>query len=102
MPALLCAFVFYGTLTSLTSTIATHRLPPKYLREQFVESSGVEPPKEMAMLSIRVMFCLFLLSLPAFAQSDRGTITGTVSDATGAVIPGANIALTNIDTSARY
>jgi len=32
------------------------------------------------MRSLGVVFCLF--SLTAFAQSDRGTMTGTVSDAT--------------------
>src|SRR6185312_12829878 len=30
-----------------------------------------------------------------FAQSDRGSITGTISDASGALIPGAKITLTN-------
>jgi len=38
----------------------------------------------------------------AFAQGDRGTITGTVTDPTGAVIPNANIQVTNTDTSALY
>ena len=54
------------------------------------------------MRSFRVMFCLFLVSLPAFAQSDRGTMTGTVLDTTGAVIPGASIVATNVETGARY
>ena len=38
----------------------------------------------------------------AFAQGDRGTITGTVTDPTGAVIPNANIQVTNSDTAALY
>ena len=38
----------------------------------------------------------------AFAQGDRGTITGTVTDPTGAVIPNANIEVTNSDTAALY
>src|SRR5947207_11122135 len=37
----------------------------------------------------------------AFAQSDRGAITGTVADATGALIPGAPIVLMNADTGTR-
>ncbi|MDR3413367.1 MAG: carboxypeptidase-like regulatory domain-containing protein, partial [Formivibrio sp.] len=36
--------------------------------------------------------------VPANAQMDQGTITGTVSDSTNAVIPGAELALTSIDT----
>jgi len=44
---------------------------------------------------------LFLCSMTAlFAQSDRGVITGTVSDSTGALIPGARIVLTNTNTGA--
>ncbi len=54
------------------------------------------------MRSLRVMFCLFLFSLASFAQSDRGTMTGTVLDTTGAVIPGVSIAATNVETGARY
>jgi len=45
---------------------------------------------------------LFLSAWAAFAQSDRGTITGTVSDPTNAVIPGANVVATNTETAARY
>src|SRR5580700_11849133 len=36
----------------------------------------------------------------ATAQSDRGTITGTVTDPANAVIPGAKLVLRNIDTGA--
>ena len=32
------------------------------------------------------------------AQSDTGRVTGTVTDATGAVIPGATVTLVNTDT----
>jgi uncharacterized protein YqkB len=35
---------------------------------------------------------------PAFAQSDHGTITGTVTDPTGAVVPNAKITATSLDT----
>jgi hypothetical protein len=35
----------------------------------------------------------------AFAQADQGAITGVVKDATGAVIPGAQVTLTNTDTN---
>ena len=38
----------------------------------------------------------------AFAQGDRGTVTGTVNDASGAVLPGVSIAATNIETGSRY
>ena len=35
----------------------------------------------------------------AFAQSDRGSITGTVTDPTGAVVPNAKITATSLDTA---
>src|SRR5256714_14062261 len=38
----------------------------------------------------------------ALAQGDRGTITGTVADATNAVIPGAGVTATNTQTTAKY
>src|SRR4051812_27981313 len=40
---------------------------------------------------------LFLLSIPivSFGQTDRGTITGTVTDPSGAVVSGAKVTVTN-------
>ncbi len=37
-----------------------------------------------------------------FAQSDNGSIVGTVTDPTGAVIPNATIAVTNLDTGLQF
>jgi len=45
---------------------------------------------------------LLTVSLAAFAQSDRGTITGTVSDPANAIIPGAKITAKNVETGAGY
>jgi len=45
--------------------------------------------------------CLFY-AISAFAQSDRGTITGTISDPGGAVIPNVPVEAKNIQTSAVY
>jgi hypothetical protein len=42
------------------------------------------------------LFC----TVPLLAQVDRGTITGTVTDTTGAVVPGASITVTNPATGA--
>src|SRR5712692_8573234 len=43
---------------------------------------------------------LLVLSVPAaLAQTSKGTVTGTVMDPTGAVIPGATVTLTNKETS---
>ena len=45
---------------------------------------------------------VFLFSIAAFAQSDRGTITGTVADPAGAVVAGAAIEAKNVATGAVY
>lgn len=39
--------------------------------------------------------CVVLLSTPAFAQYDNGSIVGTVRDSAGSVIPGATVTVTN-------
>jgi hypothetical protein len=43
-------------------------------------------------------FCLLLLVRAASAQVDQGAVTGTVTDNTGAIIPRAEVTISNIDT----
>jgi len=50
-----------------------------------------------ALLSV-VACCLVLQGVPCMAQVDQGTITGTVTDASGAVVPDAKVTLTENDT----
>jgi hypothetical protein len=45
---------------------------------------------------------LLLFASIAFGQSERGTITGAISDPSNAVIPGASVVATNTETAARY
>ncbi len=53
-------------------------------------------------MRFRIACLFFLCTLVVFAQGDRGTITGTVTDPTGAVIPNASIQVTNSATAALY
>jgi hypothetical protein len=46
----------------------------------------------------RIAMGVFLFSWAAFAQSDRGTITGTITDSAGAVVSGAPIEVQNVET----
>jgi Carboxypeptidase regulatory-like domain len=46
--------------------------------------------------------CLLLFASAVFAQSDRGTITGTVSDTSGAVIANAQIQARQLETGAVF
>lgn len=56
----------------------------------------------LACLSLGLLGLLSLQPPPALAQTDRGVITGTVADPAGAVVPGAKIAATNVDTGGVY
>ena len=48
--------------------------------------------------SLKVVFLFLVSSILVRAQVDRGTINGTVSDSTGAVVPGVVVTATNVDT----
>jgi len=50
------------------------------------------------MRKIWVAWLVVLSGLSAFAQSNQGTITGTISDPAGAVVAGAQIQVKNSDT----
>ncbi len=54
------------------------------------------------MRSSCVIVCLLLLLGSTFAQGDRGSISGTVSDPAGGVIPGAIITVRNVQTQSQY
>lgn len=49
----------------------------------------------------RFLAMLVLLCSPAEGQTSRGTVTGTVTDASGAVIAGASVVLTHTETGVR-
>ncbi len=46
-----------------------------------------------------VVLTLFVLPALAGAQSSMGTVSGTVTDSAGAVVPGASVTLVNLDTN---
>jgi len=47
---------------------------------------------------VTLLIFLFLFATPAWAQTERGGIRGTVVDTTQAVIPGVAVIATNVDT----
>src|SRR6476660_1327090 len=53
------------------------------------------------MKTILSVVALLTLGLPniALAQVDRATLTGTISDSGGAIIPGATVSITNVATN---
>ena len=53
--------------------------------------------KNCSVAAAWLFFALF-----AFAQSDRGTITGTISDQTGSVVAAATVSVTHLETGGQY
>ncbi len=55
--------------------------------------------KRSTLILILAGLAVTLLCLsPAMSQSGRGTLTGTVKDASGGVVPGADVVITNTET----
>src|SRR5438874_12002335 len=48
-------------------------------------------------LIFSVGFALFLIAVPEFPQGNTGRILGNITDATGALIPGASVTITNVE-----
>src|SRR5580693_2699238 len=53
------------------------------------------------LVKTKLQLAVFLLTWSLGAQSNRGAITGTVSDSAGALIPGVQVILTNSETGAK-
>src|SRR6202042_1041601 len=56
----------------------------------------------MCMRHVVAAAVLSFCALAAFAQTDRGIITGTISDPAGAVVPNAPVEAKNLATGAVY
>ncbi len=52
------------------------------------------------MQILRIALCFLLCCLAVMAQSERGNITGIVTDPTGAAIAGAELSVVHRDTNA--
>src|SRR5689334_9166611 len=52
------------------------------------------------LLLVSTIAVLFLCTAPLYAQVDTGSIVGTVTDPSGAVVSGAKVTLTNLGTNA--
>ncbi len=81
----------------MKKTIQTNHLHPELAQQQMPGKN-----KQVALIC-RAAFMVLLLALipatkPAHAQNTTADVVGTVTDSTGAVVPGATVELTNMDT----
>ncbi len=58
-------------------------------------SNHVPRPLRQVLLLVMFLATVCLIQLPAHAQQDQGRIAGTVTDANGAIVPGASIIVKN-------
>ena len=56
----------------------------------------------LAMRCLTALACLLLLTLTAYGQGGNGSITGTITDSSGAVAPNVSIDVKNSDTGAVF
>jgi hypothetical protein len=56
------------------------------------------PSSKRRSTGLAVVTLLFLTAAPALAQFERGQISGVIRDQSGAVIPGATVTVTHVDT----
>src|SRR5947209_3676130 len=70
---------------------------PKDSTECREGSSRWREGKTMTRLINALWICALVLSV-AFAQADRGTITGTVTDPSGAIVAGARVSVEHTET----
>src|SRR2546426_36907 len=70
-------------------------LPPQ--KNCFQDLAGQEAEEESmrGVFNATVLLLSLILSSPAFSQSTNATVSGTIGDATGAVLPGVEVTATN-------
>jgi hypothetical protein len=66
-----------------------------------IERAQESRPMRFVLLSLAAVLVFVICNAPSLGQSTFGTILGTVRDASGAVVSGATIELTNAGTSAK-
>ena len=83
-----------GEYTASQAETVRVRIPPHL----FLEAAVTQPTRTLrsaSLAGILTLVALFLVPLTMRAQLDTGSITGIARDASGAVVPGASIRLTN-------
>src|SRR5215207_7263638 len=59
---------------------------------------GLHPQRRLGRVAAWALVLLVASATTAFAQLDRGTVSGTIKDAQGGVIPGVTVTATSTQT----
>src|SRR5213593_3019269 len=65
-----------------------------------MNKSNTSQFQSLRCLIARCLIALFLTAVPALCQITTGTILGTITDPSGALIPGATITAAHLETGA--
>src|SRR5262245_54522672 len=64
----------------------------------YTKSTFVPARKGGLMRHLSSLLLLLVIARPGFAQVEQGTITGRITDQTGAVVPRASVTITSVQT----
>src|SRR5690348_13148368 len=81
-------------------TLRTESVSPraKRLRNNEAEKDGGVEMSRISRIAFAFVFCLLVIGVPLCAQVFTGSISGTVTDSSGAAIPAANLTLRQAGT----
>jgi hypothetical protein len=80
-----------------SANLSSHRETP-----DFTSANRLQRWLKGCLGTVAAVVLLLLASSGAFAQVDQGSISGTITDSTGAIIPGASVVLTNTDNNLTF
>jgi len=91
-----------GCAASTSVNLWDNRIPAKSLPRAWGIERKVVTFQKICMKGLYLLIASLLAGSLCFAQSDRGTLTGTVTDPTGAVVPGAAIVAKVVGSGSEY
>jgi len=67
-----------------------------------IETKPISGTQDRVTRCLAALACLLLFALTAYGQAGNGSITGTIRDSSGAVVPNVSLEAKNSDTGATF